>query len=692
MTEPRRTPPAKDRPRREPRASSSKVDPKKADAKMAGAAPAPRAAESPVRESKPRRSRRSTKARWLPALFGFAGAALFGGALLWGCRDDADESEDSGRARTTEGASSAQPNGTASSAKTSGDGDAADPSPSSSAASAKPAPNVDPDAPWNGPWLGATAFQTPVYAEPRFGDDRIGYLRQGAKVPVDPKPIAKPNCKQGWYKLIDGGYVCGKYATLDMDNPRVKLGVKAPDVGELTPYKYAYNRYHGTPLYRKPPSKAEVDKFEPYLAEEKAKKEKKKAEEREARERAKSGGDKAEPVASADAPRAADSASDDGERRAKKAKREAAPSATSPGTSPGASAGEARDEEGRPSAEGSAVPTTSEDAKAAMDAIAALEPGAEPEKPKEPEKAWWQIANETGEKPSVTLADMAKDSGGSLEKRMAKGFFVAVDKTVGWEGRSYFRTTNGFLAPMDRMWLNKPPESKGVEFPKDAKSVFFVLADKARLYDVDTAKKKAKDTGPAKRFSGHGLTGDVVTVDGTEYKKLLSGSWIKSSAGTFTEPGKRPEMANGPSEKWVDVNLDKKTLVLFVGDEPVYAALVSPGKRSKDKKKNHATKEGVWRIREKHVAVTMDGDGAGGDLPYSIDDVPFVEYYDGSYALHAAFWHSNFGREMSHGCVNLAPLDAKHVFNWTEPRLPRGWHAVNATKDRPGTVVSIHGS
>ena len=86
----------------------------------------------------------------------------------------------------------------------------------------------------------------------------------------------------------------------------------------------------------------------------------------------------------------------------------------------------------------------------------------------------------------------------------------------------------------------------------------------------------------------------------------------------------------------------------------------------------------------------MDGDGAGGDLPYSIDDVPFVAYYDGSYALHGAFWHSNFGREMSHGCVNLAPLDAKHVFQFSEPRLPRGWHSVVATKDRPGSVVSIH--
>jgi hypothetical protein len=40
--------------------------------------------------------------------------------------------------------------------------------------------------------------------------------------------------------------------------------------------------------------------------------------------------------------------------------------------------------------------------------------------------------------------------------------------------------------------------------------------------------------------------------------------------------------------------------------------------------------------------------------------------------------------------VNLAPNDAKYVFNFVEPRLPRGWHAVFATQDHPGSMVVIH--
>jgi lipoprotein-anchoring transpeptidase ErfK/SrfK len=87
----------------------------------------------------------------------------------------------------------------------------------------------------------------------------------------------------------------------------------------------------------------------------------------------------------------------------------------------------------------------------------------------------------------------------------------------------------------------------------------------------------------------------------------------------------------------------------------------------------------------------MDGDGtAAGDLPYSIEDVPFAMYYHNSYAVHGAFWHQNYGVQMSHGCVNLAPLDAKHVFLFAEPRVPPGWHGTWSSETRPGSWVVVH--
>jgi hypothetical protein len=82
-------------------------------------------------------------------------------------------------------------------------------------------------------------------------------------------------------------------------------------------------------------------------------------------------------------------------------------------------------------------------------------------------------------------------------------------------------------------------------------------------------------------------------------------------------------------------------------------------------------------------------DTASATEAYSIEDVPWTMYFEGSFALHAALWHDQFGRPRSHGCVNLAPADARWLFQWTGPVLPPGWHGVVASSRRQGSWVHI---
>ncbi|MFO0590998.1 MAG: L,D-transpeptidase [Polyangiaceae bacterium] len=483
--------------------------------------------------------------------------------------------------------------------------------------------------PYTGPLLGALAIQTPVYPAMKFTKERLGYIRLGGKVPVDPKPIKGENCPANWYKLVDGGYVCAKYATLDMTNAALKLGITAPNLEELLPYKYAYNTAHGTPLYKSVPSKEDMIKYEPYL--EIAKKARKKAKEEAAKEKS-------------------------------------------------------DEDAGAP-----ATPSSydEEDAGAApVPGSTTLLPDAG-EPPEEPAKPWWQ-QNEPGKPLNVKLSDLESDADGTVARRMVKGFFIAVDKTFGWNNRLWYKTTEGLVAPADRMYIVKAPSSKGIDVPDGVKQVGFITATKAAKYTWDPEKKKISVSGSVPRFAAFGLTGQTISKDTIVYRQTSEGWWMKAIDGTYAEAGDAPSEVK-PGEKWIDVNLTRKTLMAMDGAKPAYAALISPGRRNKNKKKDHPTIQGTFRIREKHIAVTMDGDGAvAGDLPYSIQDVPYVEYFEGSYALHTAFWHNNFGREMSHGCVNLSPLDAKKMFFWTEPKLPRGWHAVWATPENKGTVVHIH--
>lgn len=140
-------------------------------------------------------------------------------------------------------------------------------------------------------------------------------------------------------------------------------------------------------------------------------------------------------------------------------------------------------------------------------------------------------------------------------------------------------------------------------------------------------------------------------------------------------------------EKWIDVSIAEQTLVAYEGRRAVYATIVSTGAGGDaDPETTSATIQGYFRIQAKHVTTTMLGNRAD-STEYELLDVPYVQYFHGGYALHAAFWHEGFGRPRSHGCVNLPPRDAAWIFEWTEPSVPAGWHGVETNGQ--GTLVYV---
>jgi hypothetical protein len=426
--------------------------------------------------------------------------------------------------------------------------------------------------------------------------------------------------------LVSGGFICGKFVTLDLNRPEIRLGPPPPNFDDVLPYQYASNIAMGTPLYKSVPSREAMFEYEPYL---------------------KRGGDGALLTAT---------------------------TVKSP-----------------------------KSAAAAIDAAADDNPYADPPEAETgatgDKKPWWQQSFDGKHKPDIKLSDLTEDADRVVAKRLVKGFYIAIDREFTWHDRKWYRTTSGLVTPEDRFSTVNPSTFHGVELagtdPKQP--VGFILSAKANRYDLVDAgggRKAAVPKAKVDRFTGVSLTGNVETAGGAEFRETVEGWWMKSSQGTWTEPGPAPE-GLAPGEKWIDVNLTRQTLVAFEGEQPVFATLVSSGKKPPtpdDKAHDHQTVQGSFRIREKHISTTMDGDGpAPGDMPYSIEDVPYVMYFKDSYALHAAFWHSDFGHQHSHGCVNLAPLDAKRLFLWSDPPIAPGWHAVFVPKEAAGgTRVIVH--
>ncbi len=533
------------------------------------------------------------------------------------------------------------------------------PSPSASA-SAAPLRVGPASIEWDGPWMTVTKTAAPIHAQPSFDSKtKIGYVKSGGRLPVRDAIASKDRCSSGWREVIGGGYVCMNLGSVDPKDPALRFTVKPPNLDSVLPYTYARNAKHGTPLYKSVPTPDQMHAYEPYLTA--AKRTRQESPERANAAASSSAGS---PASSARAP------------DADRAQRTRAPDEATP---PAGSAS------GQPSSPPDANPPRRDDPESDP-AVAAAASAEIPDTP------WWQ--QEDAKLHEVTIETLRAEADDVLAQRMVEGFYVAIDKTFRWNNRLWYKTTKGLVAPADRFWQVAGPEFKGLELDGEDRRlpVGWVYGSRktAPTYALAEDAERLTPQGSLPAFTAVQLEGEPRKIAGTLYWKTRDNRWIKDAHLRVATVSTPPE-GLAPAERWVDVNVTSQTLVAYLGTQPAYATLVSSGKESTVKEKDHRTPRGEWRIREKHLTTTMDGDGsAAGDLPYSIEDVPYVAYFERSFALHGAFWHKNFGVRMSHGCVNLAPLDARYLFFFTEPLIPPGWHGVFATEGRPGSRVVVH--
>jgi hypothetical protein len=138
-------------------------------------------------------------------------------------------------------------------------------------------------------------------------------------------------------------------------------------------------------------------------------------------------------------------------------------------------------------------------------------------------------------------------------------------------------------------------------------------------------------------------------------------------------------------ELWLDLDLEQQVIALRRGTAVIYVTLVSSGTDARP------TPRGVFRVRDKRAWTSM------GHLPtsadrYFIERVPWTMYFRDYYAIHGAYWHDQFGEQRSHGCVNLAPRDAKLFYEVLSPRSERGFLRTYASDANPGSLIRIrHG-
>ncbi len=123
--------------------------------------------------------------------------------------------------------------------------------------------------------------------------------------------------------------------------------------------------------------------------------------------------------------------------------------------------------------------------------------------------------------------------------------------------------------------------------------------------------------------------------------------------------------------KRIEVLLEQQSVIAYEWDQPVWMSRAATGARFSNG--NYETPSGRhicnWKRPYRHMAA---GDRAAPNS-YDLPGVPWVVYFtEDGISFHGTYWHNDFGKPRSHGCVNLPIQAARWLYRWTIPSVPAG--------------------
>jgi lipoprotein-anchoring transpeptidase ErfK/SrfK len=273
------------------------------------------------------------------------------------------------------------------------------------------------------------------------------------------------------------------------------------------------------------------------------------------------------------------------------------------------------------------------------------------------------------------------------DKEFEPGFAIAVVDEGVKNGARYLRTHHGLWVPLRDVVSVVPFSFHGEEVKNGKLDFGWVVEEKASVLSAPSSgARSAQGVKAGARFDKIEVLQEKSDKNGA-FLRVGEGQWLR--ARDVRRPmASAPPPSIKPNERWIDIELATQTLVAFEGTVPVFATMVSTGKGKEGT--DTATPRGESRVWVKLMSSNMDNlEDEEAQRYYAIEDVPYVQYFAKGVGLHGAFWHRGFGKVRSHGCVNLAPLDAQRLFAFTSPHLPAGWTAALPTSVEEGTLVRV---
>ncbi len=275
-----------------------------------------------------------------------------------------------------------------------------------------------------------------------------------------------------------------------------------------------------------------------------------------------------------------------------------------------------------------------------------------------------------------------QDTGPLTLRTLQEGYFFTVNRIINIYQQELYQGTRYWWIPRTGTTTVRGPDFRGIEVDENTVIPFLWVTDPTARVCSAPRRPNAEPPGCEAVERHSRLTYAATEQAAGQWYRTREGKYIASLQVSRVERVDRPEgiFAN---ERWVHVDLLNQFAALYEGDRMTYVTLISSGDDE------HPTPTGLFRVESKHVSATMDNEDNLSSA-FFIQDVPWVVYFRGSYALHGAFWHDRFGLRTSHGCVNLAPDDARRFFNFVDsPVLEEPLHAVFTPPGTRSTAVYV---
>jgi lipoprotein-anchoring transpeptidase ErfK/SrfK len=151
---------------------------------------------------------------------------------------------------------------------------------------------------------------------------------------------------------------------------------------------------------------------------------------------------------------------------------------------------------------------------------------------------------------------------------------------------------------------------------------------------------------------------------------LNAPQYVRAEGLRLISPQAMTPLSPGVEDKRIEIDTGQQMIYAFEGDTLVFSTQCSTGAVFNVDGLglvDFTTPRGEFTVIRKRPRRHMMGFQERSD-GYDLPGVPFPTYFTASgVAIHGAYWHNDFGRARSHGCVNVRPEAALWFYRWTRP-------------------------